>query len=543
MISKKNPELMSDKFSRDEYIDNTLINEPQILTGNTFYEIIGGIFCKQCNKDINFCNCPKTDEEARKLAEKNVENNLDNVVCDIRNEQIRNMENFKKIIKNLKVIARVEPIHKYALVLGLKTLKNTVAIVGKNTNDAPTLTISDIGISMFSGTDIAKEASDIIIVDNNFSSIIVAIIYGRNICENIRKFLQFQLTVNFSSCFSVFICAVVGNETPLTPIQLLWINLIMDSFGALTLATEPPYRDILNVKPKTTEERLITNKMVKHIFFQSLILFLLMVFLYIYAPRFIPEDNYVKIAENNILKYCYGKIPGADSNERLIISGSKMDWPVDINLNKDINKEFNLTYCGNYASRQNLNVAFKEYMNINCNSAHMTIIFNIFVFYSLFNKINCRVLDDSLNIFKRIKRSYLFLIITSFEIIIQIIIICFGNAFFHTSFQGLTWKQWLITLGFSCITFIVSVIAKFINLEKLIEKCFKTKKKEEENSQEIQSYKIKQLDSEISTFEKKFKLDDTNINNDYKNKDDIEIMKVDNFIQDSEKINNNFYIK
>ena len=114
-----------------------------------------------------------------------------------------------------------------------------------------------------------------------------------------------------------------------------------------------------------------------------------------------------------------------------------MDWPSDKFINKDKDKN----YCGNYVSRQNLNVAFKEYMNINCNSPHMTIIFNVFVFYSLFNQINCRVLDDSLNIFKRIKKSYLFLIITSFEIIIQIIIICFGNAFFHTSLQGLTWKQ------------------------------------------------------------------------------------------------------
>ena len=86
-------------------------------------------------------------------------------------------------------------------------------------------------------------------------------------------------------------------------------------------------------------------------------------------------------------------------------------------------------------------------------------------------------------------------------------------------------------------------IQLYYYLEKLIEKCFKTKNNEEENSQETQNYKIKQLDSEVNTFEKKFKLDDTNINNDYKNKDDIEIMKMDNFIQDSEKINNNIYIK
>ena len=103
----------------------------------------------------------------------------------------------------------------------------------------------------------------------------------------------------------------------------------------------------------------------------------------------------------------------------------------------------------------------------------MTIIFNVFVFYSLFNQINCRILDDSLNIFKHIKKSYLFLIIISFEIIVQIIIICFGNTVFHISFMGLTWKQWLISLGFSSITFFVFFFAKFINLDKHIEKCLK----------------------------------------------------------------------
>ena len=172
---------MYDKFTKDEYIDNILTDQPKILTGNTFYEIIGGIFCKECNKDINLCNCPKTDEEARQLAEKNVESNQEDEICDIRKEQIKNIENFKKLIRNLKVMARVEPIHKYALVLGLKSLKNIVAVTGKGTNDAPTFSISDIGISMFSGTDIAKEASDIILIDDNFSSILTAIIYGRNI--------------------------------------------------------------------------------------------------------------------------------------------------------------------------------------------------------------------------------------------------------------------------------------------------------------------------------------------------------------------------
>jgi Ca2+ transporting ATPase len=165
-----NPELIHENFKKDEYIDKILIDQPKILTGNTFYKIIGGIFCKECDKDINLCECPKTDEEARQMAENQLENDSVDKICDIRNEQIRNIKNFQMLLRNLKVIARAEPIHKYALVLGLKALNNIVAVTGKSTNDAPTLQISDIGISMLSGTDVAKKASDIILTDNNFIS-------------------------------------------------------------------------------------------------------------------------------------------------------------------------------------------------------------------------------------------------------------------------------------------------------------------------------------------------------------------------------------
>ena len=122
---------------------------------------------------------------------------------------------------------------------------------------------------MADGTDIAKEASDIIITDNNFTSIVVAMIYGRSIYENIRKFLQFQLTVNFCACILVFICSCVGNETPLNSIQMLWVNLIMDSLGSLALATEPPYEELLNRKPTNRKEFIINGRMWKHIILKN----------------------------------------------------------------------------------------------------------------------------------------------------------------------------------------------------------------------------------------------------------------------------------
>ena len=122
-------------------------------------------------------------------------------IKNIKNDKIKDLNKFVKTTERLKVLARSQPLHKYALVLGLKELNNVVAVTGDETNDAPALSKSDVGFAMFAGTDIAKEDSDIIILDNNFSSIITAIIYGRNIYDNTRKFLQYQLSVIFVHVF------------------------------------------------------------------------------------------------------------------------------------------------------------------------------------------------------------------------------------------------------------------------------------------------------------------------------------------------------
>ena len=530
---EQDPDLLYDKSKKEEYLETVIRDQPRVLSGDTFYEIIGGLICKECDQDINICKCPKTEEEARQLAEK--EENDE--VLDIRKEKIKNIKNFNKITRNLKVIARAQPIHKYALILGLKSLKNIVAATGDGTNDASSLAKSDVGIAMFSGTDIAKEASDIVLKDNDFSSIITAIIYGRNIYENIRKFLQFQLTVNFSSCLTVFFCSIIGNETPLTAIQLLWINLIMDSFGSLALATEPPYEEILLSKPTKRNEFIINGHMWKHISIQSIILFALMLFLYLYGPKFIAEDNLVKMAENIIIRYCYGKIPGSGNDHRLVISGLNSDWSSTVKIKSNINKE----YCGSYASRQTLNLAFKEYSNINSGSVHMTMIFNIFVFYSLFNQINCRIIDDSFNIFKRIHKSYLFLLITLIEIIIQILIISFGNTVFHAAFRGLTFQQWMICIGFSAITFVVSIFAKVVTLDKAIDKCLKYEEEledeefAEENEIDIKKNKTNKdmYDSSISG--RSIKVDETNNNDENKKKDEIDKFRMSDFSMSTEK--------
>ena len=456
---EQEPELTENLERREAHINSLLETKPKALTGNSFFTAIGGLICSTCGKDSSLCKCPKTEAEAEQIATKTGKPKE-----PIKNDTIKDKVKFQELTKNLKVMARSQPLHKYALVLGLKELDKIVAVTGDGTNDAPALSKSDVGFAMFDGTDIAKEASDIVILNNNFSSLVTAIIYGRNIYDNIRKFLQFQLTVNFCACLLVFICACIGNETPLTTIQMLWINLIMDSLGSLALATEPPYEELLNREPTKKEESIINGKMWKHIGFQSIIELVLLILLYLYAPKFIKEDDPVRLAENRLIKLCYGKLPGGTSEENIIF-GTSPKWENKIKKKSSVTEYF----CGKYYEKNDLSLAYEEYTRVNSGTTHMAIVFNVFVIYTLFNQFNCRVIDDSLNIFIRMGSNLFFPIITICELALQILLIEFGKNAFKCTERGLTLIQWLIVIGFSAITFVLSFIIKFIPIDSIIQ--------------------------------------------------------------------------
>ncbi|XP_061253067.1 plasma membrane calcium-transporting ATPase 2 isoform X6 [Bos javanicus] len=193
------------------------------------------------------------------------------------NRRIRNekgeieQERIDKIWPKLRVLARSSPTDKHTLVKGIIDSTHTeqrqvVAVTGDGTNDGPALKKADVGFAMgIAGTDVAKEASDIILTDDNFSSIVKAVMWGRNVYDSISKFLQFQLTVNVVAVIVAFTGACITQDSPLKAVQMLWVNLIMDTFASLALATEPPTETLLLRKPYGRNKPLISRTMMKNI--------------------------------------------------------------------------------------------------------------------------------------------------------------------------------------------------------------------------------------------------------------------------------------
>ena len=197
------------------------------------------------------------------------------------NERIRDatgavsQNRFDKVWPRLRVLARSSPTDKYILVKHiieskLNPEREVVAVTGDGTNDGPALKQADVGFAMgIAGTDVAKEASDIIVTDDNFSSIVKAVMWGRNVYDAIAKFLQFQLTINVVAVIVAFVGACAIDASPLKAVQMLWVNMIMDTLASLALATEVPTKELLQRKPYGRSKGLLSPIMVKNIIGQS----------------------------------------------------------------------------------------------------------------------------------------------------------------------------------------------------------------------------------------------------------------------------------
>ncbi|KAM5537221.1 hypothetical protein V8D89_009154 [Ganoderma adspersum] len=282
------------------------------------------------------------------------------------------------VVPRLQVLARSSPEDKKLLVDTLRDLGEIVGVTGDGTNDGPALKTAHVGFSMgIAGTEVAKEASDIILMDDNFASIVKAIMWGRCVNDAVRKFLQFQISTNITAVVITFVSAVASNEeeSVLSAVQLLWINIIMDTFAALALATDPASPSLLDRKPDKKTAPLFSVDMYKQILGQSTYQTIItLIFHFLGAQILGIHHSDDTITQNH--------------NERVV----------------------------------------------------QTLVFNIFVFAQIFNSINSRRLDNRLNVFEGITRNYYFMVITLIEVAVQILIVFVGGAAFQvTPSSGREW--------------------------------------------------------------------------------------------------------
>jgi Ca2+ transporting ATPase len=232
--------------------------------------------------------------------------------------EIQNKKEFQQIANRLRVLGRSIPYDKHLLVVGLRELGKTVAVTGEGINDVDALRAADVGFAMGSGVSIAKDAADMILTNDNFEATMNAVMWGRNIYSNVKKFIQFQVTVNLAALAIVFLSAVFRGESVLNSVQLLWINLIMDTFAALALATERPHPSIIKTPPVRKGEQIMTPVIWRQIYGMSAYMIIVMMILMFFgeymwdisynkADDFYTEqkigDDEVKVGTNKCIHY------------------------------------------------------------------------------------------------------------------------------------------------------------------------------------------------------------------------------------------------
>ena len=193
-------------------------------------------------------------------------------------------------VLSIKVMSRARPMDKQRLVQLLQKKGAVVAVTGDGTNDAPALNHAQVGLSMGTGTSVAKEASDITLLDDSFHSIATAVMWGRSLYKNIQRFIVFQLTINVVALVSVLLGAFLGTELPLTVTQMLWVNLIMDTFAAMALASIPPSSDVMNEKPRKTNDFIISRAMKYNILGVALLFLCILMGIIVYIKQ-VPAET------------------------------------------------------------------------------------------------------------------------------------------------------------------------------------------------------------------------------------------------------------
>ena len=304
-------------------------------------------------------------------------------------------------LDDLKIVSRARPMDKERLVRMLQKHGEVVAVTGDGTNDAPALNAAQIGLSMGDGTAVAKEASAITIIDNSFKSICNAVLWGRSLYLNIQRFILFQMTINVTACLIVLIGSFCDYESPLTVTQMLWVNLIMDTFAAIALASLPPHHDVMKEKPRKTSDNIVSKKMV------SIIISVGLMFVAILLCLLNLLDNYSVESLSDVLS---GKIQKD--------SGGLTDY-------------------------------------------ELSLFFTIFVMMQFWNMFNAKAYKSKHSAINSMNKSRGFVSIAIMILLVQAIIINFGGKMF--SVTPIRLWDWIIIIVATSVVFIVGEICRLVS--------------------------------------------------------------------------------
>eukprot|EP00271_Cylindrocystis_brebissonii_P014798 TRINITY_DN3635_c0_g1_i1.p1 TRINITY_DN3635_c0_g1~~TRINITY_DN3635_c0_g1_i1.p1 ORF type:complete len:1016 (-),score=205.49 TRINITY_DN3635_c0_g1_i1:1288-4335(-) len=310
-------------------------------------------------------------------------------------------EELEATLPHLQVVARASPSDKLLLVKTLKEMGEVVAVTGDGTNDAPALREADIGLAMGQcGTEVAKHSADIIILDDNFASIVKTVSWGRSVQRNIQRFLQFQITTSLVAILLNLVAALVKGDAPLTVVQMLWLDLIQDTFGALALASEPPSASLLKQLPVDRNESLITGVMLRNIVGQSAYQLALTLLLWFRGKEFLNLGKGLPV---------------------VLVGTAGMEG--------------------------------------NSDSTIVTILFTSFVLCQIMNQFNCRKLNEW-NVFEGILKNRIFLAMVSIEIACQVFIVEWMGELAGTT--SLSFRQWLLCLLLGALGLPVCLLFKML---------------------------------------------------------------------------------